>query len=168
MKKLLMMTASAALLSGAALAASQSESTEVFANVTPTCEIISQEAAIDLTAVAPDTWSPDADFTYQCNFVGSPTLAFSSQNSGLVNPSNGTDYVDYGVYLNDVDYGNTPSTSQKASDLPKSYGPGGDFGSITATLAPNTPVSPIFKVGPLGAFTVAGTYQDFLTITISP
>lgn len=162
MTKYLTAVSAVALLAGSAMAA-DSASTRVFADVTGTCTITSQSDQIDLTNTAPDTWE-NGEFTYQCNFVGSPTLTFTSANGGMINPDNGTDNVDYGIYLNDVDYGNTPSTSLKASESQGGY----VFNNITTTTMANTDVSPIFKVGPLDSFDVAGTYEDVLTIDIAP
>jgi hypothetical protein len=151
------------MLSGAALAA-DSESTRIFAEVDNVCTITTQSDEIDLTNTAPDQWAP-GEFTYQCNFVGSPTLTFASLNGGLLNPSNGTDLVDYGIYLNDAPAAQSPSGSLLASN---STGGGFSYSNITATTLPNQDVSPFFQVGPLDSFDVAGVYEDVLTISIAP
>lgn len=168
MRTFLTAAASAALLSGAALAADSAQ-TEVFADIEEVCTITTQSAQIDLTNAAPDT-SVAGTFTYQCNFVGSPLLTFTSANGAMVNTENGGDTVEYGIYLNDAAPGGPPSTWLSSGDAQTgvSYGPGGDFGNITTTTLPNTDVSPFFAVGPLESFDVAGYYTDVLTITIAP
>lgn len=157
------LVAAAALLAGPALAA-DSDSTRVFADIGAECVINAQSAEIDVSNAAPNTWV-NGVFAYQCNFIGSPTLTFTSLNGALVNPDNGGDSVDYGIYLNDAPVSGTPSSALLASTA---TGGGVVFNNITTTLAANQEVTPFFAVGPVAALTVAGTYEDVLSIEISP
>jgi len=160
-----LLAAAAVALTGAstALAAGPDANIALSAENPRECHITSYDSAIALTP-AVDTYV-SGNFQYQCNFVGSPTLTFSSANGGLVN---GTYKSDYGIYLNDAAVSGVPSSWQQASTTPKSYGDGGDYGAITGTTAPNTVTTPNFAVGLSQPLEVAGTYTDTLTISIAP
>jgi spore coat protein U-like protein len=151
-------TVLAAITASPALAA-DTASTQIDASLAPSCDITSQSSNLTLGAV--DEVVPGV-FTYSCNFIGSPTLTFTSANGGVTTAENGGAQADYGVYLNDAAPSGAPSSWLQASATPQSYT------GITQSLAPNSSVSPSFAVGLSEALVVAGTYSDTLTITIAP
>lgn len=157
MRRILLATTAFAFSAGMAMAA-DSANVEITAENPAACEIVTASSSLNLGTVV-ETYVP-GDFTYQCNFVGSPTLTFTSLNGGVVN---GAYSSDYGIYLNDAPASGTPSVDWlQASGTPAVY-----FG-ITSTVAPNTPTSPSFAVALTEPLEVAGLYSDTLTISIAP
>jgi len=158
MRRILLATAALAFGAGTAMAAGPDAEIAISADNPAECHITTYDALVDLTGVAVDSYV-EPNFEYQCNFVGSPTLTFTSTNLGL---QNGAYNSDYGIYLNDLAISGSPSGWQQASDTPAPYT------GITTTVTPNVPVSPNFALGLSEALEVAGLYQDTLTISILP
>lgn len=167
MKTLMTAAVVTALLAGAALAASDSGQTYIFASVPKACLITDQSSSINLTGKAVGQWT-SGTFSYQCNFTGnSQVLTFQSTNGGIFNPDNGTDLVDYGIYLNDAP--NSFAVSDPAVLLASEAKPGPvPFFQIVDTTAANTNETAFFEVALAAPLTVAGTYSDTLAITIAP
>lgn len=161
MRKLLLSSAALALVGAGSALAADSASVQITATQAQSCTINDggTSSALDLgtTVDAPIAGT----FSYQCNFVGAPTLTFTSTSGGVTDGSN---TYDYGIYLNDAAPGSPPSTWLQASASTSGF----PFTGITTTTAPNTAVTPYFSVGLSEEITVAGSYADTLTIDIAP
>jgi hypothetical protein len=161
MRILLLSSAAVALMGAGTALAADSASVQITATQAQSCTINDggTSSALDLgtTVDAPIAGT----FSYQCNFVGSPTLTFTSLSGGVTDATN---TYDYGIYLNDAAPASPPSAWLQAS---ASTG-GVPFTGITSTTAPNTAVTPFFSVGLSEAIDVAGSYSDTLTIDIAP
>jgi hypothetical protein len=170
MRKILFATVAVLGLAAASSSfAAGNAATQINASLLQACVIDAQTPSVDIsTGVANPT------FTYQCNFTGSPTLSFTSANGGVVKPAGADAAITapYGIYLNTAAPSGTPSSwlqSTVANGGPgSSYGPAGGNPAITATTAPNTQTTPYFSVGLDTPLSVAGTYTDTLTVSITP
>jgi hypothetical protein len=146
-------------LIGAGSAMADSTSVEITATQEETCQI---NAGTSTTIALGDVDEPIAGtFEYECNFVGSPHLTFTSANGGV---TNGSDVADYGIYLNDVAPASPPSAWLQASASTS----GAEFDGITSTTAANTNTTTNFSVGLTEPLPVAGDYSDTLTIDLVP
>ncbi len=135
--------------------------------VGPHCEILAGTSSnIDLSGTAVNV-GVEGDFVYKCNFVGGNTIVnIKSANGGLLN---GSDLVNYGIFLNDQ----TPAALGAPNPLDwfrasNATGGGVPFPNIVVPAAANSAQTPHFLVGLRAPLTVAGTYTDTLTFTISP
>lgn len=136
------------------------------------CEITASSGSVSLAGynvAVPGT------FKYKCNFIGDPTFNFQSAYGGVMTTENGGATATYGIFLND----DTPAVAGFPTPLTwlSSAGStgggatffGGALGSgISSSGSPNVEVVPVFELGLTQALTVAGSYTDLLTITISP
>jgi len=147
--------------------ASGSNGAQVSASVDKVCIIdAGTSSLIDLSGAAVNT-AVSGVFLYQCNFVGgNTTLRFTSANGGV---KNGVSLANYGIFLNDQTPAalGAPSPTQwlQASNA---LAPGVPFSNISVPTQANQLRQPYFYVGLTQPVTVAGTYTDTLTITISP
>jgi hypothetical protein len=155
------MSCAALALIGAGAAMADTASVEITATQEETCTINASSTSSSIALGAVDE-AVAGVFEYQCNFVGSPTLTFTSTNGGV---SNGTDIADYGIYLNDTAPSSAPSTWLQAS---AATGSGAVYNNITSTTAANTNTPTNFSVGLTEALPVAGDYSDTLTIDLVP
>jgi len=162
MRKHLLVTTGLVLVGAGAALAADSASVQITATQLDSCQITSVSSSLDLGSVV-DT-PVVGDFQYQCTFVGSPSLTFTSLNGGVHTDVAGGHTADYGIWLNDAAPGGPPSTWLQASAATG----GATFGDITTTVAANTTVAPNFQVGLTQALPVGGTYVDTLTIDIAP
>jgi hypothetical protein len=162
MRKIILSTvaAIAAMTSTSAFAAGSAD-VAINASLAPKCTISASSSALTLTS---DKAPVAGTFEYSCNFVGSPTMTFTSLNGGVATTENGTAKADYGIYLNDTAYTGDTSSWLKASQAATTQ----TYNGITTTVTPNTTVTPSFAVALLDTLTVAGTYSDTLTITVAP
>jgi len=159
MRRILLASAAVAFAGAGSALAGGSASIEINADNPQNCVVVASSATITLGAF--DTGVPGT-FQYQCNFVGQPTLTFTSANGGVVTAENGGGSATYGIYLNDAAPGGPPSTWLQSNTTPQSYP------NITTSTPANTVISPVFQVGLTGALPVAGHYSDTLTIDIVP
>lgn len=161
MRTLVMSCAALALIGAGSALAADSASVQITATQAQSCTINDggTSTALDLgtTVDAPIAGT----FSYQCNFVGSPTLTFTSASGGV---TDGSYTYDYGIYLNDTAPASPPSGWLQASAAQS----GAVYNNITTTTAPNSAVTPYFSVGLSEAIDVAGSYADTLTIDIAP
>ena len=160
MRKLILSTAVAlaAMTSSAAFAAGSAE-VAVNASLAPSCSIVSSSPSLTLVGTA----AVPGDFTYKCNFTGSPSVSFTSANGGVKSTGTDANTADYYIYLND-NAGTAGAGSARASTI----GASNPFTDITKTTAPNTNTTPSFSLALVSPLTVAGTYQDTLTISVAP
>ena len=156
----LVMSCAALALIGAGAAMADSASVQITASQEETCTINAASTSDSIELGAVDE-AVAGVFEYQCNFVGAPTLTFTSTNGGV---TNGSDTADYGIYLNDTAPSSAPSTWLQASAATG----GVVFNNITATTAANTNTPTNFSVGLTEALPVAGDYSDTLTIDLVP
>lgn len=120
------------------------------------CSIDVQDADV---VVGPDTTPAPGTFTTTCNFEDAPsmTIKFSSLSGGVFNSAEGVT-VDYLIT-----YEGGPSQLASLSD-------GGSTFDVTAAPGPtaNLPVSRDFTVALVEALSIAGDYQDTLSINVIP
>jgi hypothetical protein len=147
-------------LIGAGTALADSASVAITATQEETCTINDATTSSALVLGAVDE-PVVGTFEYECNFVGSPTLTFTSANGGV---TNGSETADYGIYLNDSPPSVPPSSWLQASTATS----GAVYNNITSTTAPNTNTSTNFQVALTEALPVAGDYADTLTIDLVP
>lgn len=162
MRKILLATVAFTVIGGGAAMAAGTAAVLITATQPQSCQVNSFSASLDL-GNAVDVAVPGS-FVYQCNFVGSPTMKFTSLNGGVHTAADGGHTSDYGIYLNDTAPSSAPSTWQQASAATA----GVTYNGITATTAAGTPVSPSFQVGLTQVLPVAGAYSDTMTIDITP
>jgi hypothetical protein len=164
MRKLLITAAIAALASASPAFAANNKQTVITAELAPVCSILTQSPSLALGAVGE---AVNGDFSYTCNFVGSPALTFSSANQGVHTDENGGSTKAYAIYLNDAAPSVPPSAWLKSSATPQAY-PDASNGNITTSNPANETVTPHFLVALSEALDVAGQYSDTLTISINP
>ncbi len=166
MRRILLGAAAVLLSAGPALATAVDADVTITSELAPDCHIVTYDDTIDLTTAAVNAWVY-ANFTYQCNYTGTPTLTFTSEHGGMLNDDDVVpDLIDYAIYLNNADGLASPASALQASNATggTTYPPP----IITTTVGPNTDKTPIFKVAKRSPGLIAGVYEDTLTIAIAP
>jgi spore coat protein U-like protein len=143
--------------------ADDSSDVDVSAEVAQNCEVVEASGSLALAAFNVPV---QGTFKYTCNFVGHPTLTFTSASGvGVVTTENGGASLNYGIYLNDAPLSGgylLPTNWLQATGTPQSYP------SISTSNPANSIEQPYFYVGLTQVPTVAGSYTDTLIIDILP
>lgn len=150
MRKVLLATAAFAFIgAGQALAVGPGEVT-INSHVEPACSLVSSDSEVD---VGPGTDAANVEFTTTCNFsVADITITFSSANGGVLN----TLENELQTYTLTYDGSAVSALGLFHTAMLPSGPSAGDNILRTATVALDE------------ALTVAGDYQDTLTISVSP
>ena len=150
--------ATATMMSTSAFAAGSAE-IAVNASLAQTCSVVSATPTIVLTG----TTSVSGSFVYKCNFTGSPTLKFASLNGGVKSTGTEGGTIDYFVNAGDGVTSAGPGNDSASSMT----GAGRSYGGLTSTAA-NAEKTTGLAFALSTALTVAGEYQDTMTITVTP
>jgi spore coat protein U-like protein len=160
MRNILFSTAAAiAALSSTAAFAAEGPTNTTGVNITTTlakaCTISTPGTDVALTGTASST----TPMTVTCNFSGNPTLTYTSLNGGAKSTGPDGNTVDYYVNYN----------SESAGPGNWTAGSLGTGQSHTATgVTPGTPLTTPLAFALVAAPTIAGTYTDTMTITVTP
>lgn len=168
MKKLLSISvlALAAAAAPAQAAPSQSVEVTVDASLSNFCFFDTGNDSLTLSNTAPNA---STVISYECNFIGSPTLKVQSAFGGLAPDleatTNAGGTLDPVVYK--VAFGNSVTTAASGTDSDTITTAAIVSGS-NATTAANTATDATLALNLSNLLQYAGSYSDTLTVTIAP